>query len=236
MRFRFLVLLALLPIIAAADVGIGSSATGVTVDATYKNFRVRSVPGTRNCYSLSSVTGTIGAALAANSSVFAMRVDPGSSKNAWIRRMRITYTTIVVYTTPVTAGRRLALFRGSGAAASGGTALSTAIPGKDSTAANSEVQTSEGGDARISTTGALTVTGITFEAQELATMSLVHVGAAGASFDQEWLWDSGPEHPLVLRAGQLLAIRNPAAMDAAGTWQAAVTVDWCENLATTDGP
>lgn len=228
---------ALLLLATAAYAGvnpIGATGTQSEVDSAYKNLRVRAVPGTRNCYALSSISGTIGAALAANSSVFAMRVDPGSSKNAWIRRLRISYTTIVAYTTPVTAGRRLAVYRGSNAAASGGTGISTTIPGLDSTAANSEVQTSEGGDARISTTGALTVTGITFEAQELLTMPLVHVGAAGAFTEQIWEWDDF-EHPPVLRAGQLLAIRNPAAMDAAGTWQLAVTVDWCEYTATTDG-
>lgn len=229
---RFLSLLVVLSTAVFAQgivVKSGSDSTLVSADPPYKNLRVRQLPGTRNCYSLSSVTGTLAAALAANSSVFAMRVDPGSAKNAWVRRVYIAYTTIVAYTTAVTAGRRLALYRGSGAAASGGTALSTAVIAKDSTASNSEVQTSEGGDARISTTGALTVTGITFEANEFATVSLTHVGAAGAFVEREWLWDDRAEHPLVLRAGQLLALRNPVAMDAAGTWQVSLTVDWCEN-------
>jgi site-specific DNA-cytosine methylase len=42
---------------------------------------------------------------------------------AYITRVRLMYTTIVAYTTPVTAGRRLGLYRGAGAAASGGTAI-----------------------------------------------------------------------------------------------------------------
>lgn len=175
---------------------------------------------------LSSVTGTIAAALGANSSVFCMRLDPATSVNAYIYEVQLRYTTIVAYTTPVTAGRRLALFRGSGAACSGGTGL-TIAPTDDSTL-NSEVSTAQGGDARIATTGALTVTGITFEADPIFTCGLVHVGAAGASTDCLWNKDSVNESPLILRPGQVLAIRNPAAMDAAGTWTLAVTVQWYE--------
>lgn len=32
----------------------------------------------------------------------------------------------------------------------------------------------------------------------------------------------------VPRSGQLLAVRNPVAMDAAGTWQFSITVDYYE--------
>lgn len=182
-------------------------------------------------YCVSSVTGTIAAALAANSSVFAMRLDPSAGSTlAFIERVRLQYTTIVAYTTPVTAGRRLAIYRGSGAAASGGTALATAAQ-KDSTSSPSECNSAQGGDMRIATTGALTVTGITYETQEFATMSLVHVGAAGGFHDQVFEFSTTESTPLVLQPGQLLAIRNPAAMDAAGTWQLAVRVDWHEAAA-----
>lgn len=179
-----------------------------------------------NAYSVSSVTGTIGAALAANASVFAMRLDPGSAVLAYIERIRIMYTTIVAYTTPVTAGRRLALFRGSLAAASGGTALGAVA--KDSTSSPSECDAAQGGDIRISTTAALTVTGITFEANPIRTMTLVHVGAAGAFVEELWEFHASENAPVVLQPGQLIAVRNPAAMDAAGTWQAGINVDWHE--------
>ncbi len=174
----------------------------------------------------SSVTGTIAAALGANSAVFCMRLDPGATVNAYIYEVQLRYTTIVAYTTAVTAGRRVALYRGSGAACSGGTALTIAPP--DDSTLSSEFSTAQGGDVRIATTGALTVTGITFEANEIFTCGLVHVGAAGASTDCLWNKDSVNESPFVLRPGQVLAIRNPAAMDAAGTWTLAVTVQWYE--------
>ena len=177
-------------------------------------------------FSISGTTGTIAAALASNSTIFAMRLDPSTTKKAFIERIRIQYTTIVVYTTPITAGRRLAIFRGSGAAASGMTALAPAK--KLPSSVDSEVSTALGGDARISTTGALTVTGITFETDPIRTMSLSHVGAAGAFYDRVFEFGNGEAAPIQLEPGQLLAIRNPQAMDAAGTWQAMVDVDWYE--------
>jgi len=179
-------------------------------------------------FCIAEQTGTIAAALAANSCVFAMRMDPGAGagKKAYIKSMRARYTTIVAFTTPVTAGRRLALFRGSGAATSGGTAIAVAAP-KDTSYPASEFDTASGGDIRIASTGALTVTGITFETAPMKIMTLSHVGTAGAT--QEFLYELDVRaHPIELNAGQLLAIRNPVAMDAAGTWQMSVEVDWAE--------
>lgn len=181
--------------------------------------------GTRFC--TSSVTGTMAAALTANSSVFAMRLDPSAGKNAYIERIRIQFTTIVAFTTAITASRRLALFRGSGAAASSGTAITEATK-KLASSIDSEFNAALGGDIRIAATGGLTVTGITYETNPIRTMSLVHVGAAGAFYDRIFEFGNGETAPIVLEPGQLLAVRNPAAMDAAGTWQMAIDVDWFE--------
>lgn len=185
------------------------------------------VKGRGTGFTVSSVTGTVAAALAQNSSVFAMRLDPSAGKNAYIERIRLSYTTIVAYTTPVTANRRLALFRGSGAAASNGTAITEATK-KLASSIDSEFNSALGGDMRIATTGALTVTGITYETNPIRTMSLVHVGSAGNVYDRVFEFGNGETSPLVLEPGQLLAVRNPVAMDAAGTWQLAVDVDWYE--------
>lgn len=179
-------------------------------------------------FSVAATTGTMAAALGLNSSVFAMRLDPGSAVNAFIYRVRLEFTCIVAFTTPITAGRRLELYRGSGAAASGGTAITTATP-KRTSASNSEFNNALGGDIRIASTTALTVTGITYETVPIRSMGLVHVGAAGAFTER--IWEFAPSDagaPVQLEAGQLLAIRNPVAMDAAGTWQLTVNVDWTE--------
>lgn len=181
-------------------------------------------------YAYSGITGTVAAALTANSSVFAMRLSPtAGSIRAYINRMRLSYTTIVAYTTPLTAGRRLALFRGAGATASGGTGVSTgAVVPKDSNYAASQFDVASGGDIRIATTGALTVTGITYETEPLEMLMLVHVGAAGGYVERIFEYTPMHDHPLELNAGQVLAVRNPAAMDAAGTWQLSVDIEWAE--------
>lgn len=194
------------------------------VEADKKAARVVAVPY-GNGYAYSAATGTLTAAIAANSSFLVMRLSPAASVNAFVDRIRIQFTTIVAFTTPVTAGRRLAMYRGSGAAASGGTA-SAALAVKDSTRPVSNFNSAVGGDARVSTTGALTVTGITYETEPFAIMTLSHVGAAGGFMED--VFEFSESLPLVLIPGQLIAIRNPAAMDAAGTWQMSASIQWRE--------
>ena len=184
-----------------------------------------------NRYSQGNVTGTITAALAANAAVYAMRSNPGTTEKVRIHRVRLQFTTIVAFTTPVVAGRRLAIFRGVGAGAAGGTEIGgVAAPTseRDSLNAPSQCDTAQGGSQRISTTGALTVAGITFEPAPFKVMSLSHVGAAGAYFEQVIEFDDDTGGPLILNPGELMAIRSPVAMDAGGTWQLAVNVDWTE--------
>lgn len=178
-------------------------------------------------YSVSAITGTMAAALAANSSIFVMRMNPSSTVLAFITRINIDWVTIAAFTTPVTAGRRLSLVRGSGAAASSGTATATMFK-KDSSAAASQFNASVGGDARIATTGALTVTGITFETEERMANMLSSSGAAGNKNTDIMTGDASQAHPIILRPGELLALRNPVAMDAGGTWQVGILVDWYE--------
>ena len=181
-------------------------------------------------FAISGVTGTIAAALAANSCVFAARLDPGSPVLAFIERVRVQWTTIVAFTAAVTGGRRLALFRGSGAAASGGTAIANAAR-KDSVASSTEFDTAQGGDIRIATTGALTVTGITFETDQHRMMTLTHVGSAGAMYDAVWEFHASENAPLILQPGQLIGVRNPVAMDAGGTWQLCINIDGHQSVA-----
>jgi len=208
----------------------GYSGVDAEVEASVRAVRAINV-GRGTPFCVSTVTGTIGAALAANSPVFAMRLDPGAAVRAFIERIRLEYTTIVAFTTPVTAARRLALFRGSGAAAAGGTAITTAQKKHTNFGGTSEMDTANGGDIRVSTTAALTVVGLTFETDPLRQMTLTHVGAAGGFREVIWEFHATENSPVVLEPGQVLAIRNPVAMDAAGTWQLGVNVDWHEAAA-----
>jgi len=98
---------------------------------------------------------------------------------------------------------------------------------------SSDLDSALGGDMRVASTGALTVTGITFETVNLAEMTLTHVGAAGAYYESIYEI-STRNHPVELTAGELIAVRVGAnAMDAAGTWQLGIEVTWRE--ATTEG-
>lgn len=185
-----------------------------------------------NHYALAAKSGTIAAAAAANATVFAMRLDPASAKRAWIDSIRLSWTTITAFTTPVTATRSIVITRGNGAATSGGTAIATATK-KDSTYGASEFDSALGGDMRIASTGALTVTGITFDTTNFGEATLIHVGAAGAFYEAVYEL-SVRNHPIELQAGELIAVRvGSSAMDAAGTWVLGVEVNWRES--TTEG-
>lgn len=179
-------------------------------------------------YTVTGRTGTMAAAIAANATVFAMRMDPAAVKNAWIDSIRLRWTTITAFTTPVTATRALSIVRGNGAATSGGTSLPVATK-KDTAYSASQFDLALGGDMRISSTGALTVTGITFESVYFADIPLIHVGTAGAYYETVYEY-SVRNHPIELHAGELLAVRTgSSAMDAAGTWVLSVEVNWRES-------
>jgi len=186
------------------------------------------VSPTGSNYAVAAKTGTVAAAVAAGAAVFAMRLDPGSAKKAWVESIRIRWTTITAFTTPVTATRSIVITRGSGAATSGGTSIPTATK-KDSTYGISEFDVASGGDIRIATTGALTDTGITWETVNIGEATLIHVGAAGGF--QETVYNFNLlDHEVELNAGELLGIRvGPSAMDAAGTWVLGVEVNWRES-------
>lgn len=204
----------------------GLSGTVAEVDTYLRSQRVAAVPRGAN-YAISSVTGTIAAALGVSSSVFIMRCSPTTGRVVYITKVRVRWVTIAAFTTAITAGRRLAFYRGSGAAASGGTALAAGAK-KNTADIVSACDSANGGDMRIATTAALTVTGITFETQEIRTMALTGHGAAGANVEDVYEFDAQGGAPIYLRPGELFAIRNPAAMDAGGTWQIDVDIDWYE--------
>lgn len=201
--------------------------TGAEVNSEGSLYTVDVSPTGSN-YVVAAKTGTIAAAAAAGAAVFAMRLDPGSTKKAWVESMRLRWTTIVAFTTPITATRSLVITRGSGAATSGGTSIATATK-KNSTYGISEFDVASGGDIRIATTGALTVTGITWETVNLGEATLIQAGAAGAFYEVVYEF-SARNHEIELNAGEVLGVRvGPSAMDAAGTWVLGVEVNWRES-------
>lgn len=203
--------------------------TGAEVNTEGSLYTVDVSPTGAN-YVVATKTGTIAAAASAGATVFAMRYDPAAgSKSVWIDSIKLRWTTIVAFTVPITQTRSLVLTRGSGAATSGGTAIPVATK-KDSSYAVSEFDSSVGGDMRISSTGALTTTGVTFDATNIAEIPLIQVGAAGAFYETIYEFNVR-NHPVELHAGELMALRvGASAMDAAGTWSLGVEVSWRESI------
>ena len=186
-----------------------------------------------SAWSLTGTTGTMAAALAANSVVFAMGAvaDPATGVSQTVKRapveieaLRCTFTAIVAATTPVTAGRLLQLFKGSNnaqAMPTGGTALT---PRPKRTLDQTQDTGLQG--ARIATTAGLTVGTFTRDTVPLATMDLTGLGAAGSRFQFEFFFEKRQGSPLWLDPGEILVISNPAQIDAALTWQLTVDVDY----------
>jgi hypothetical protein len=204
------------------------SGNGAEVNAA-NALLVTDIPPHADAYVIAAKSGTIAAALAAGACVFGMRLNPSSgAMKAYIDSIRIRYTTIVPFTTPVTATRSLVVTRGAGGAISGGTNIPVANP-KETAYAASQFDQAVGGSVAIATTGALTTTGITWETVNFGEPTLIHCGTAGAYYEVIYEY-SVRSHPIELLAGQLIGLRvGASAMDAGGTWVTDVEVNWHES-------
>lgn len=177
-------------------------------------------------YIAAGTTGTIGAALAAGSALFAGIVPSTASNPVQVKRLRMQWTTIVAFAVPVTR-RSLALFHGYGASAiSGGTRIEP--PKKNSTGYNSALGSIVGGHLWVATTTGLTITGAQFDANPWWEAPFTDVGGVGGFAGRERNFDEAFGGPFILRPGELFAIRNPFIMDATGTWQLTVEIEWNE--------
>jgi len=179
-------------------------------------------------YSLAGVSGTLPAALAASSLVFAMRAatlpanDPGPGAILSVSAFRLAFTTIVAFTTAVTAGRRLGLFRATAAMPTVGTAL---VPVAKSTRDAGADGGLVAAGALIAANAALTPGAIAVEANPIGILDLTSSGAAGARVERMWEFTLTSGR-VDLAPGELLVVSNPVQMDAAGTWQIAVEVHY----------
>lgn len=184
-------------------------------------------------WSLTGSTGTMAAALAANSVVFAigatadasLATSPNAPRRAplEIEGIRMVYTAIVASAGVLLAGRSLQLFKASDnaqAAPAGGTAL-TALPKRTLDAgADSGLSVS-----RIATTAGLTVVGFTRGTVPIATFDLVAGGSAGTRLVYEFYQDING-CAIRLDPGEFLVVSNPAIFDLLLTWQLTVDVDY----------
>lgn len=161
--------------------------------------------------SFSGFTGTMAAALAAASTVFAGRYPLAATYKWHLKWMHLHFTCLGSFTTPVTAGRRLSLKRGSGGDPSNGTDIDVV---RDQSDLTSETLLT----GQVATTTGLTMTSVTYETPTRARLMLSQAGSSGLDYDEIWIFDD----PFILLPGQLFGIVAPAQFDAAGTWQLSV--------------
>lgn len=193
-----------------------------------------------NCYRICAKSGVIGAAAAANSIFFSMRPGTPDSPEfpavVTIQKIRLQYTTITAFTVPVTAGRSLAIGTSqSGATAAGGTLISSPF-NKGGGFETSVLDSGLDGQIMMATTAPLS--GVTLQAGQprFAELSLAGYGAAGATVDKTWDLSCNDADPLIIATQatgrfanyEQLVLFNPAAMDAAGTFEIVLELDVCE--------
>lgn len=174
-------------------------------------------------FSIVATSGIIAAGLAQDSLIFSMKHNAiaTTKRRVFLSRYVVEFTTITAFAVPVVAARRLSLYRGAGTTPTGGTPLTpaqmdtvTTVPAVDNLV-----------DVRIAAAGGLGAGGFVREANPLDVMSLVHVGAAGGYRDRAYSYH-GSAAPQILNPDEAWVISNPVAMDAGGTFQIAIAIDF----------
>lgn len=189
-----------------------------------------------NCWRIVGRTGTLDAALAQGSVLFGLRAAPNTPSNvraAYIERLRIQYTCLVSFTTPITAGRALAFAGITNATITGGSSL-TPQP-KGSSNSNIDSIFSAPGQARIASTAALGGVTSGGSTAGYGYASLAALGTAGNRETFEWTFSGDDTAPIAISSGGGidasllgLGIYLPQAMDATGQFELVVEVDTCE--------
>lgn len=184
-----------------------------------------------NCFRYSGITGEIPADLAANSVLFGMLIGDANADLPgveYIERVRLQWTTLTAFTTPIVAGRRLIVTGGSNGLPTGGTRIR---PFGKSSVNYTSMFDSFGGETRIATTASLG--GQTGALPALATLNLAGSGNAGDTMEAEYTFSGEDTGQLAFARNSLiqanfgLCVINPVLMDAGGTWQLVVEVDTC---------
>ena len=185
-----------------------------------------------NCWRFVGHTETIAAGVAANSVLFGMQCIPNASnwiRAAYIQRVRIQYTCLVAFATPITAGRGLGVAAITSTTLSGGTLVRAMPKGAD----NSNIQSTFDNRTRIATTGALTgPTGL--PGFDYGYASLAGLGNAGDTATFEWTFSDDTAPIAVSSGGGVSAsvanfgVYVPQTFDAGGQFELVVEVDTCE--------
>lgn len=212
---------------------IGNSGTVIgSGEEARKPLHVQQFATSGNSYRVSAFTGTIGAALAANSELFQFRFVTGTKTKAIVRKVTVDGIGIVAVSTAIgQLGFMLKPARAWSGVGSGGTAIAT-------TGDNLQLETaqtvSQVNNLNIATTGALTVGTKTKDANAIG-MTLLSVGTGAVTTyqvigapDMTLMDVSGGGSPLVLADQEGFTIDTTHVGPATMTYVAAFTVDWIE--------
>jgi hypothetical protein len=212
--------------------------TGVIAEVDGTTFRaVRTTPrpvefGALGSYRVGATSGTMAAALGANSEIFQFRW-PDATRLALVHRVTISAGVNVAATAAALLSFRLTAARSWTVAGSGGTRLTL-------TTNNGKLRTSMGttlvNDAGIATTGALTAGTKTLDATDLSNVSYgIGTGALTASVALDIIpdtvlfsQDDTVGYPLVLALNEGFVIRSGLVGPLTMTWAFSVNVHWTE--------
>jgi hypothetical protein len=178
-----------------------------------------------NSWVSAAMTGTVAAGAVALADVFWLCRTPTAAAGKTpmvIERIRVRFTCLTAFTTPVTANRALGL------------CILPALPALVGTAPlanNFRKQNLFGGGATDAQVAACNTTPFNAAASPPAitdvfgVMSLAAFGTSGASLEKTWEFNTGSAVMANVIPGQIIALVSPFGMDAAGTFQLAVECD-----------
>lgn len=186
-----------------------------------------------NYYRFSGFTGTIGAALAANSELLQFRFLSGTKTFALVRKVMFDGMGIIAVATAAGAhGFQLVPARAWTVAGSGGTRI--AVSG-DNLQMETAIGNSQVNDIGISTTGALTAGTKTLDANAqghaiggVGTAAVTAYGNSSIVTPQSLFNSDTSGMPMVFANQEGFVIRTTHAGAAGMTYVAGFTIEWCE--------
>lgn len=214
--------------LSAALAGVGAEASSPLHSARYPVSY-----GAGGFYRLGALSGTMAAALAANSEIFQFRYVTGASRLALVYKVSISAGANVAATAAGLASAKMTAARGWTGIGTGGTRLN--LTG-DFCQLRTNMATSEVADAGISTTAGLTAGTKVLDTTDLGIFATgIGTGAITTGMDLKIipltaLFDADGEgqHPLVLANQEGFVIRSGAIFPATMTWHFAINVLWGE--------
>lgn len=214
----------------------GNGGTVAEVDGTlFRALRVAVRPadyGSLGSYALSAVTGTLGAAIAANSELVQFRWTDATRLGV-VRRVRVSAGMNVAATAAALLSLEAVIARAFTVAGTGGTQLTI-------TGNNGKLRTSMGttllNEMRVATTAALGAGTKTLDTQGIGILAYgiltgaITVAISGVIVPITDLFDcdNADGHPVVLVANEGIVVRTGIIQPATMTWNLGVTYRWAE--------